>query len=177
MIDKKYFCIALLGHALILLGIVSWVHSYTSWMSPVIPSYLRDQSSLLVSSLQADSKTHESVSQQKKLALHPQNQRVPKALSSKKLNQPAKRIPYPDNILPKQNQSKQLFLQILHAAIAAKQYYPESALEEHLTGTVRIRFLIHPNGRFSQFNIQKSSGHSRLDTAALNALKTVPPPG
>lgn len=49
--------------------------------------------------------------------------------------------------------------------------YPRLALENEEEGTVRIEVIVEPNGNISSAKIVKSSGSSRLDSAALKAAR------
>lgn len=64
---------------------------------------------------------------------------------------------------------------LLHQAIAANQTYPESALQLNESGTVKIGFLIYPDGHLEQITVLQSSGIHTLDMAALNAVKNTSP--
>lgn len=66
-------------------------------------------------------------------------------------------------------------LKILHQAIAAKQSYPEEAVSLNQTGTVKIKFLLFPNGQISHVSIIKSSGFANIDSAALTAVQAISP--
>jgi protein TonB len=50
--------------------------------------------------------------------------------------------------------------------------YPRLAKREEWEGTVILRAQVLPNGRVGAVSIQKSSGHSVLDEAAVSAAKT-----
>jgi len=50
--------------------------------------------------------------------------------------------------------------------------YPRLAQREEWEGTVVLRAQILPNGRVGSVTVQKSSGHSLLDDAAITAAKT-----
>jgi TonB family protein len=49
--------------------------------------------------------------------------------------------------------------------------YPGAALRNHLEGTVTIEIRVDESGKVTDANIQKSSGHTPLDEAALEAVK------
>lgn len=67
------------------------------------------------------------------------------------------------------------FLQLLHHKIALQQNYPLSALENNQSGTVRIGFIIHPNGQMEKIVILNSSQIESIDQAAINAVKMISP--
>jgi periplasmic protein TonB len=50
--------------------------------------------------------------------------------------------------------------------------YPRLARREEWEGTVILRAQVLPNGRVGSVSVQKSSGHSVLDDAAVSAAKT-----
>ncbi|HYP97504.1 MAG TPA: TonB family protein [Polyangiaceae bacterium] len=50
--------------------------------------------------------------------------------------------------------------------------YPRLARREEWEGTVVLRAQVLPNGKVGSISVQKSSGHSVLDDAALSAAKT-----
>lgn len=69
----------------------------------------------------------------------------------------------------------QPLLKILHDAIALNQSYPEDALALNQSGIVKIGFLIHPDGIIEKVSLIKSSGVECLDSAAITAVRTLPP--
>ena len=64
---------------------------------------------------------------------------------------------------------------MLHAAIQAKQHYPESALQMERTGSATLAFLLFPDGTISHLRIAKASGTVVLDEAALAAVTQAVP--
>ena len=50
--------------------------------------------------------------------------------------------------------------------------YPRLARREEWEGTVILRAQVLPNGKVGTVSVQKSSGHSVLDDAAVSAAKT-----
>jgi TonB family protein len=81
----------------------------------------------------------------------------------------------PENGVASNNKTEQKILTILHKAIAEKQSYPENAQELNQSGTVRIQFLLYPDGRLAHFSILQSSGFTSIDSAALAATKAISP--
>lgn len=61
-------------------------------------------------------------------------------------------------------------LSILHQLIAEQQIYPDTALALQQQGTVKVGFYLYPDGHLTQIALQKSSGYSTLDNAALSAV-------
>ena len=49
--------------------------------------------------------------------------------------------------------------------------YPRASVRRGETGRVLVRVLISPSGTVEEVSVRKSSGHSRLDSAALKAAK------
>ena len=49
--------------------------------------------------------------------------------------------------------------------------YPSASQEYGDEGTVRLRFIVQPDGSVSDIRIARSSGHSRLDFAAQRNLR------
>ena len=72
----------------------------------------------------------------------------------------------------KGNSNRQL-LKILHDAIAAKQSYPESALELNQRGSATVGFYLYPDGNINSISMLQSSGYESIDTAAVLAVKSV----
>jgi TonB family protein len=64
-------------------------------------------------------------------------------------------------------------LQILHDAIAEKQSYPESAIALKQSGTVKIGFMLYPDGELKQVSLVKSSGIETIDAAAISAASSI----
>ena len=64
---------------------------------------------------------------------------------------------------------------MLHEQIAKKQIYPESAIALNQSGTVTIRFILSPEGIIHHIILDKSSGVTSLDLAALKAVQTISP--
>jgi TonB family protein len=74
-----------------------------------------------------------------------------------------------------EQQAQKTLLTLLHNAIAAKQNYPESALDLKQTGTVVIQFLLAPTGELTHISLLKSSGFTSIDQAALMAVRAASP--
>lgn len=66
-------------------------------------------------------------------------------------------------------------LQILYEATAAELIYPQIAVALDRKGLVRIRFLIHPNGKITNIVLLTSCGFDPLDQAGLNAIHAISP--
>lgn len=64
---------------------------------------------------------------------------------------------------------------LLHAAIQREQQYPASAQEQEREGRVTLAFTLFPNGNISNLHIQKTSGTTSLDHAALAAVNAALP--
>lgn len=61
----------------------------------------------------------------------------------------------------------------LRGALAAHFVYPMLARQRNWQGEVLLAFRLEQDGRISDARVARSSGHSLLDQAALNALGTV----
>ena len=59
----------------------------------------------------------------------------------------------------------------MRGALAARKTYPFSAERMGITGAVSVSFVIGPNGSFSGISVARSSGHSVLDSAALQTVR------
>ena len=57
------------------------------------------------------------------------------------------------------------------ALIERNKNYPEEALQMSMTGSVVIAYVIDRDGRLVRAEIDRSSGHSLLDQAALRAVR------
>jgi len=66
-------------------------------------------------------------------------------------------------------------LALIHAAIKAKQYYPNDALYLEKEGRVTLSFILLTNGFIENLYIKKSSGVSSLDKAAMFAAAKASP--
>jgi TonB family protein len=66
-------------------------------------------------------------------------------------------------------------LRILSIATAAKLFYPKIAADFQVTGTVRIRFLLTPEGTVSDVSVVESSGAGVLDKGALATIQAISP--
>jgi TonB family protein len=73
------------------------------------------------------------------------------------------------------NSIHQTLLSILHDKIATQQIYPESAIVLNQTGKVSIYFILNTNGDITNITLQKSSGVTCIDLAALDAVKRSSP--
>ena len=50
--------------------------------------------------------------------------------------------------------------------------YPEESVRMHEEGAVDVRFQLLENGSVRDLEVERSSGHARLDSAALSAART-----
>lgn len=63
--------------------------------------------------------------------------------------------------------------------VLCDQRYPPAALQQGISGKVRIRFQVDSDGQIQNAGIDQSSGSEILDQAALDTLKRIgrlPPP-
>ncbi len=73
------------------------------------------------------------------------------------------------------NTNSDALSQLLHQAIQAKQYYPDSALALGRCGIVTVAFNLNRDGSISDLHCVKSSGTISLDQAALEAVRAAAP--
>lgn len=64
-----------------------------------------------------------------------------------------------------------------HLSVRIKGYmhYPPELVNEHKKGSVYVSFVLHRNGNISDLKIVESSGDSRFDKAALQAIQMSAP--
>jgi protein TonB len=67
------------------------------------------------------------------------------------------------------------YLAKLQARLAAAKEYPRRARLRHEEGVAEVRFAIDKQGRLLSYEITRSSGHTRLDRAAIAMLKRATP--
>jgi TonB family protein len=127
-----------------------------------IPSYMTSMKQL--KSLQSNSKN--SVKNDGVLARH-----LAKRKTEIKANTAnSKSTSYKNSI---NEDSKIALLRILHDAIAQQQEYPESAIRLQQAGTVKIGFILNPNGNLEKIEIIKPSSYKIINLAALSAVNAV----
>ncbi|MDR3478677.1 MAG: TonB family protein [Gammaproteobacteria bacterium] len=68
-----------------------------------------------------------------------------------------------------------LLLKLLSQATAAKLVYPKIAEDFRLRGTVKLKFLLFPDGRITQVSLVESSGSTVLDSAAMDTIRAISP--
>lgn len=66
-------------------------------------------------------------------------------------------------------------LSLLHEAISREKRYPMLALRQRREGTATVSFSLSPSGEMDAIGIDRSSGFSVLDTAAVSAVSRVAP--
>ncbi|VAW57951.1 hypothetical protein MNBD_GAMMA11-1442 [hydrothermal vent metagenome] len=62
---------------------------------------------------------------------------------------------------------------LLNNELAKHFYYPKAAQRKNRQGRVILAFTINPDGLIENIHIDKSSGYSTLDTAAIKALNKI----
>ncbi|MFP4227099.1 MAG: energy transducer TonB [Desulfobacterales bacterium] len=67
------------------------------------------------------------------------------------------------------------YFDMLRLKIESKKKYPSSAQKKQIEGRVVVGFTLDPGGRVTSAEIVKSSRHSALDRAALDAVKAAAP--
>jgi len=90
--------------------------------------------------------------------------------------EPAPEVPLPPPpTKPKVDRVKltRAFLARVRGAMAARKTYPFSAERMGIAGAVSVSFIIQPSGSFSSISIRRSSGHTVLDDAALQTVRSL----
>ena len=64
---------------------------------------------------------------------------------------------------------------ILGKAISRHLFYPKSAIDYNVTGTVLIGFTLHPDGHVTNIQLVKPSNAGILNSAALSAINEISP--
>ncbi len=67
------------------------------------------------------------------------------------------------------------YFDMLRLKIESKKEYPSSAQKRQIEGRVVVGFTLDPDGRVTSAEIVRSSRHSALDRAALDAVKSAAP--
>ncbi|MDX1512585.1 MAG: TonB family protein [Gammaproteobacteria bacterium] len=76
---------------------------------------------------------------------------------------------------PAAEAGKRELLALLHQAINQNKRYPTLARRQRREGTATVRFRLSPSGEMDAVDIDRSSGFSALDTAAVSAVSRVAP--
>ena len=66
-------------------------------------------------------------------------------------------------------------LSLLHQAISSEKRYPLLAKRQRREGTTTVSFSLSPSGEMDAIGVDRSSGFSVLDTAAVSAVSRVAP--
>ena len=171
---KKYFWFSLLGHLFLLSSFVFYFFPHQG-MKKLMPHYMATYFAppKMINLAQPSDK----IKQPEKPSI------IKKAIVLEKkftkslptLSKPSQNHLPSINHIIKEDQVERQVLKILHAAIAEKQFYPETALQLNQTGIVKIRFQLDPNGTVTDISLQKSSGIASIDAAAFAAVQTISP--
>ncbi|MGB5569918.1 MAG: TonB family protein, partial [Sedimenticolaceae bacterium] len=94
---------------------------------------------------------------------------VPVKIAAAEVERPQPEVPLIDV------QKRQHYLAALAARINRSKYYPRASRRRGEEGTVVVSFVIQRDGELTDFVVTESSGHERLDTAALKTLRRVTP--
>ena len=81
----------------------------------------------------------------------------------------------PRPVAPVNVEQKQHYLAALAARIDRRKFYPQISRRRGEEGTVVVSFVIDKRGGLNDMAVVESSGHRRLDQAALKTLKRVSP--
>jgi protein TonB len=68
-----------------------------------------------------------------------------------------------------------MLLKLLSQATAAKLVYPKIAEDFRLRGTVKLKFLLFPDGKITQVGLVESSGSTVLDSSAMDTIRAISP--
>lgn len=150
---KKYLLLSCLSHALIFISALIVFHFQTSVKTESLPNintYFVNKNHL--------------------------NKTIIKPNGILKSEKKTKKISKSINTLsPNKTETHNELLKLLHQAIAAKQQYPEAAINLHQEGTVKIGMYIKPDGKITQLSILQTSGFNTIDLAALSAIQAISP--
>lgn len=78
---------------------------------------------------------------------------------------------------PSENRDSDALLQHIQALLSGRFHYPRLARKRGWEGIVEIALNLAPDGRITQVQLHRASGHAVLDSAALdsaNRLRAVP---
>lgn len=67
------------------------------------------------------------------------------------------------------------YFEMLNLRIHSVKEYPEFAKSRHIQGRVKVKFVLLADGSLKEVQVVKSSQHSNLDDAAVNAVKKAAP--
>jgi TonB family protein len=71
--------------------------------------------------------------------------------------------------------TKMNYLDMVRMKIEHQKKYPDAAQQRNIEGQVTVEFEISLDGRITEPSVSKSSGHSALDLAAIDAVKKASP--
>lgn len=154
----KFTLLSILAHITLLACIVLHLknkHDIKTVEQPVIQSYSYSSSQ--------QAKPNNVIHHSKQAIMKP----LHKAISSATQKQS------PSYSIVSENKQNMELLNILHKVISEKQIYPQTAIELHQSGTVKIGFTLTPTGELKKIFIAKSSGHNVIDEAAIAAAESV----
>lgn len=170
---RKYFCFSALGHLIILIIISASVIFLQQKKAEIksnhfLPTYIYQE--------KKNNLTQKQKKIVSKIALE-KTKIIKTAPSSSVLSvlSVAQAETLKSQTIPAKENTAGVLLTILHDAIAAKQIYPDSAIELNQTGTVTIGFRIFPDGHIENIKLIKSSEIDSLDASALSAVSLISP--
>ena len=177
MMRKKYLFLSFLGHLLILVSIFLYL--------TMKPNNAETNHSIAtyIYSMAAKSAHHQKINNEKKslpkvnttpLSTSPLSSKDHGATINQSASTGSQSQLYQENNSARSNRNKTI-LQILHNAIAEKQIYPDISIELKESGTVKLGFLLSPNGELSNVLVIHSSGFPNIDAAAINAVNASSP--
>jgi TonB family protein len=129
---------------------------------PFIPNHVRKKIAYSQSGQYENKQTAQTTEQNTAESINQQSNKqtnkpiaIPNLISDKKIDKP--------------------FLKLLSDATAEKLTYPKSASDLMVTGTVKVKFLLLPDGRVVNASVIQSSGTGVLDNAALATINAISP--
>ena len=166
MLRNKYFLYSIAGHLLFLVGAFVYImEAKIGKKHAILPAtYVYSEQKKSVS-------TPKIIASQHKLALKNSSKKI---VETHKFSVASQHFLSQELNVHNENHDKNV-LEILHQAIAAKQIYPENSVQLNETGTVKIGFLLAPNGEISAISVLHSSGFSSIDEAARSAVSATSP--
>lgn len=170
---KKYFLLSLGVHLFLILNALLYFSHQT------LPNINNNKISTYIYSTHAAASQHVTTSNQRipapmQISKRPSLQRS--LLKPPPLSSSLVKSRHPDAHKEKNEiERDKNILQLLHNAIAENQTYPEPAMALNQTGTVKIGFNLHPDGRLTNIQIVSSSGFTSLDNAAIATIIAISP--
>lgn len=101
------------------------------------------------------------------------NQAIPEKTQLENLKNIAENIAENSASNTQKNNNDEILKTLLNAELAKHFYYPRSAQRKNREGNVILAFTINSDGEIKNIHINKSSGYTILDNAAIKALRKI----